>query len=195
MNRGRQLRELMSKGECVIAPGAYDGLTARLIAQAGFASVYMTGGGTSSGFGYPDYGLLTMSEMVENAGRIVDAVDLPVISDADNGYGNELNVYRTIQTFEKAGVAGSISRIKYSQKMWPSRRQGIGLPRRLSRKDQSGGRCTAERRFCYNCPDRRACVPRLRRSGPPVPGSIAGRRRRCLPGSAPNNRRSKRRTS
>ena len=106
MNRGRQLRELMSEGECVIAPGAHDGLTARLIAQAGFASVYMTGGGTSSGFGYPDYGLLTMSEMVQNAGRIVDAVDLPVISDADNGYGNELNVYRTIQTFEKAGVAG-----------------------------------------------------------------------------------------
>ena len=116
MNRGRQLRELMSKGECVIAPGAYDGLTARLVAQAGFASVYMTGGGTSSGFGYPDYGLLTMNEMVENAGRIVDAVDLPVISDADNGYGNELNVYRTIQTFEKAESRGSISRIKYSQK-------------------------------------------------------------------------------
>ena len=90
----------------VVAPGAYDGLTARLISQADFAAVYMTGGGTSSGFGYPDYGLLTMSEMVENAGRIVDAVDLPVISDADNGYGNELNTYRTIRAFEKAGVAG-----------------------------------------------------------------------------------------
>lgn len=90
----------------VVAPGAYDGLTARLISQANFAAVYMTGGGTSSGFGYPDYGLLTMSEMVENAGRIVDAVDLPVISDADNGYGNELNTYRTIRAFEKAGVAG-----------------------------------------------------------------------------------------
>ena len=90
----------------VVAPGAYDGLTARLISQADFAAVYMTGGGTSSGFGYPDYGLLTMSEMVENAGRIVDAVDLPVISDADNGYGNELNTYRTIRACEKAGVAG-----------------------------------------------------------------------------------------
>ena len=90
----------------VVAPGAYDGLTARLISQADFAAVYMTGGGTSSGFGYPDYGLLTMSEMLENAGRIVDAVDLPVISDADNGYGNELNTYRTIRAFEKAGVAG-----------------------------------------------------------------------------------------
>ena len=90
----------------VVAPGAYDGLTARLISQADFAAVYMTGGGTSSGIGYPDYGLLTMSEMVENAGRIVDAVDLPVISDADNGYGNELNTYRTIRAFEKVGVAG-----------------------------------------------------------------------------------------
>jgi 2-methylisocitrate lyase-like PEP mutase family enzyme len=66
----------------------------------------MSGGSTSSSFGYPDYGLLTMSEMVENAGRIVDAVDLPVISDADNGYGNELNVFRSVRAFEKAGVAG-----------------------------------------------------------------------------------------
>ncbi|MED6312057.1 MAG: isocitrate lyase/PEP mutase family protein [Pseudomonadota bacterium] len=105
MSGGSKLRKLMGDG-MVVAPGAYDGLTARLISQADFAAVYMTGGGTSSGFGYPDYGLLTMSEMVENAGRIVDAVELPVISDADNGYGNELNTYRTIRAFEKAGVAG-----------------------------------------------------------------------------------------
>jgi len=105
MSGGSILRKLMGDG-MVVALGAYDGLTARLISQADFAAVYMTGGGRSSGFGYPDYGLLTMSEMVENAGRIVDAVDLPVISDADNGYGNELNTYRTIRAFEKAGVAG-----------------------------------------------------------------------------------------
>ena len=105
MSGGSKHRKLMGDG-MVVAPGAYDGLTARLISQADFAAVYMTGGGTSSGFGYPDYGLLTMSEMVENAGRIVDAVELPVISDADNGYGNELNTYRTIRAFEKAGVAG-----------------------------------------------------------------------------------------
>ena len=105
MSGGSKLRKLMGES-MVVAPGAYDGLTARLISQADFAAVYMTGGGTSSGFGYPDYGLLTMSEMVENAGRIVDAVELPVISDADNGYGNELNTYRTIRAFEKAGVAG-----------------------------------------------------------------------------------------
>lgn len=106
MSKGRQLRDLMQRDGMVLAPGAYDGMTAKLIRQADFSSVYMTGGGTSSGFGYPDYGLLTMSEMVENAGRIADAVDLPVISDADNGYGNELNVFRTIRAFEKAGVAG-----------------------------------------------------------------------------------------
>ena len=106
MSKGKQLRNLMARDGMVLAPGAYDGLTAKLIKQADFSSVYMTGGGTSSGFGYPDYGLLTMSEMVENAGRIADAVDLPVIADADNGYGNELNVFRTVRSFEKAGVAG-----------------------------------------------------------------------------------------
>ena len=106
MSNGQRLKELMENDGMVIAPGAYDGMTAKLIQRADFSSVYMTGGGSSSGFGYPDYGLLTMSEMVENAGRIVDAVDLPVISDADNGYGNERNVFRTIRAFEKAGVAG-----------------------------------------------------------------------------------------
>lgn len=106
MSKGKQLKELMKRDGMVVAPGAYDSLTARLVEQAEFTSVYMTGSGTSAGLGYPDYGLLTMSEMVENAGRIADAVDLPVISDADNGYGNELNVFRTVREFEKAGVAG-----------------------------------------------------------------------------------------
>jgi 2-methylisocitrate lyase-like PEP mutase family enzyme len=96
---------LLDAKRLVVAPGAYDGLTAKLIQAAGFQAVYMTGGGTSAGYGYPDYGLLTMSEMTDNAGRISDAVDLPVISDADNGYGNELNVYRTVRAFEKAGVS------------------------------------------------------------------------------------------
>ncbi|MFT5172641.1 MAG: 2-methylisocitrate lyase-like PEP mutase family enzyme [Gammaproteobacteria bacterium] len=105
MSQGRQLKALMAKEDLVIAPGAYDGLTAKLIRQADFSCVYMTGGGTSCAHGYPDYGLLSVSEMVDNAGRIADAVDVPVISDADNGYGNELNVFRTIRAFEKAGVA------------------------------------------------------------------------------------------
>jgi 2-methylisocitrate lyase-like PEP mutase family enzyme len=100
------LRELLRQPELIVAPGAYDGLTAKLIRNAGFPCVYMSGGTTSASYGYPDYGLLTMTEMVENAGRIANAVDIPVISDADNGYGNELNVFRTVQAFERAGIGG-----------------------------------------------------------------------------------------
>ncbi|MFT5391724.1 MAG: 2-methylisocitrate lyase-like PEP mutase family enzyme [Gammaproteobacteria bacterium] len=106
MSKGRQLKDLVDSQGMVVAPGGYDSLTAKLIAQAEFSCIYMTGAGTSASYGYPDFGLLTMSEMVENAGRMADAVDVPVISDADNGYGNELNVFRTIRAFEKAGVAG-----------------------------------------------------------------------------------------
>jgi 2-methylisocitrate lyase-like PEP mutase family enzyme len=99
------LRALLRNEAMVVAPGAYDGLTAKLVAQAGFAAVYMTGAGTSVSHGYPDFGLLTMSEMVENAARIVRSVDVPVIADADTGYGNELNVFRTVQEYEARGVA------------------------------------------------------------------------------------------
>ena len=105
MNGARQLRTLLKAEAMVIAPGAYDGLTAKLVAQAGFPAVYMTGAGTSVSHGYPDFGLLTMSEMVENAARIVQAVDVPVIADADTGYGNELNAFRTVQEYERRGVA------------------------------------------------------------------------------------------
>ena len=105
MNGARGLRSLLTAEAMVIAPGAYDGLTAKLVAQAGFAAVYMTGAGTSVSHGYPDFGLLTMSEMVENAARIVRSVDVPVIADADTGYGNELNVFRTVREYESRGVA------------------------------------------------------------------------------------------
>jgi 2-methylisocitrate lyase-like PEP mutase family enzyme len=100
------LRALLRGEAMVIAPGAYDGLTAKLVAQAGFPAVYMTGAGSSVSHGYPDFGLLTMSEMVDNAARIVRSVNVPVIADADTGYGNELNVFRTVQEYEQRGVAG-----------------------------------------------------------------------------------------
>jgi 2-methylisocitrate lyase-like PEP mutase family enzyme len=106
MTGATELRALLRGEAMVIAPGAYDGLTAKLVAQAGFPAVYMTGAGTSVSHGYPDFGLLTMSEMVENAARIVRSVDVPVIADADTGYGNELNVFRTVQEYERRGVAG-----------------------------------------------------------------------------------------
>jgi 2-methylisocitrate lyase-like PEP mutase family enzyme len=106
MTQARALRAALNGPDMVIAPGAYDGLTARLVAQAGFPAVYMTGAGTSVAHGYPDFGLLTATEMVANAARMVRAVDVPVIADADTGYGNEINVVRTVQDYEQAGVAG-----------------------------------------------------------------------------------------
>jgi carboxyvinyl-carboxyphosphonate phosphorylmutase len=90
-----------------MAPGAYDALSARLIEQAGFDAVYMTGFGTTASLiGRPDVGLLSGTEMVDNARRITSAVDVPVIADADTGYGNAINVVRTVQLYEQAGVAG-----------------------------------------------------------------------------------------
>src|ERR1700732_4932921 len=101
-----RLRALLKQDAMVIAPGAYDCISARVIAQAGFPAVYMTGAGTAATLGYPDFGLVAMSEMAENAGRIAAAVRVPVIADADTGYGNELNVTRTVREYEKRGLAG-----------------------------------------------------------------------------------------
>jgi len=106
MNQTAKLRALLRAPGMVTAPGAYDGLTAMLVAQAGFPAVYMTGAGTSVAHGYPDFGLLTETEMVANAARMVRAIDVPLVADADTGYGNELNVVRTVQDYERAGVAG-----------------------------------------------------------------------------------------
>ena len=102
-----RLRELLAAPGPLIAPGAYDALSARLVEQAGFDVVYMTGFGTTASLiGRPDVGLLSGTEMVDNARRIVSAVDVPVIADADTGYGNAVNVLRTVQLYEQAGVAG-----------------------------------------------------------------------------------------
>jgi carboxyvinyl-carboxyphosphonate phosphorylmutase len=102
-----RLRTLLESGQTIVAPGAFDPLAARLVEEAGFPAVYMTGFGTSAALiGRPDVGLLTMTEMVGNAGRIAACVDIPVIADADTGYGNPLNVIRTVGAYEAAGVAG-----------------------------------------------------------------------------------------
>src|SRR5262249_37205400 len=97
------LRRLLAARDIVIAPGAYDAITARLIEQAGYPAVYMTGAGSSAARGFPDFGLLTMSEMVENARVLARSITIPLISDADTGYGNELNVTRSVREFEAVG--------------------------------------------------------------------------------------------
>lgn len=105
MTPRQRIAAAIAGGDMVIAPGCYDAMTAKLIERAGFGACYMTGAGTAAAHGLPDYGLLTMSEMVANATRIASAVGIPVIADADTGFGNELNVTRAIQEYERAGVA------------------------------------------------------------------------------------------
>src|SRR6201987_98656 len=105
MTPRQRMRELISRGGYTMVPGAYDTLTARLVEQAGFGAVYLTGGGFSPANGYPDLGLLTMSENVRFIGLTVEAVAIPVIADADTGYGNAINVIRTGREYEKSGVA------------------------------------------------------------------------------------------
>ena len=101
-----RLRKLLAGAGPVMAPGVADALNARLVAREGFDAIYMTGAGTTAvRLGMPDIGLLTMSEMVDNAARIADASGLPLIADADNGYGGPLNVRRTIRAYERAGAA------------------------------------------------------------------------------------------
>lgn len=106
MSMGKVLRERLKEDKILIAPGAYDVLTARIIEKVGFEAVYMTGYGTSASMlGRPDVGLLTLTEMARRASNIVESVNIPVIADADTGYGNAVNVIRTVREYEKAGVA------------------------------------------------------------------------------------------
>jgi carboxyvinyl-carboxyphosphonate phosphorylmutase len=107
MRTTSMLREMLKAPGIIVAPGAYDGFSARLIEAAGFTCVYMTGAGTAaSHLGQPDLGLATMTEMAAHARHLSSCVSLPVIADADTGYGNVLNVVRTVREYERAGVAG-----------------------------------------------------------------------------------------
>jgi 2,3-dimethylmalate lyase len=107
MDARDRLRELLHGPGYTVVPGAYDALSALVVERAGFEAVYLTGGGFSRSQGYPDLGLLTMSEITAFVVRVVDAVSLPVIGDMDTGYGNSLNVIRAMREFERTGAAGA----------------------------------------------------------------------------------------
>ena len=119
MRTTTRFRSLLANQDLLVAPGAYDGLSARLIAQAGFPLVYMTGFGTAASvLGQPDVGLLTMSEMVSRASALAAVTgDIPLIADADTGYGNPINVRRTVREYEHAGVAG----FHIEDQVWPKK--------------------------------------------------------------------------
>ena len=106
MNPRRQLRQRLASGPVIIAPGIYDAYGARLVAQAGFEAAYMTGNGVSASLlGRPDVGLIDLTLFTAHAHRAAACIDIPLICDADTGYGNAVNVKRTVEEFEAAGVA------------------------------------------------------------------------------------------
>jgi len=117
MNRAKALRELLAGKRMLIVPGVYDGLSAKIARYCGFEAIFMTGYGTAAGYGFPDIGLLSMSEMVDNVRRIGDSVDIPLIADADTGYGNYANVYRCVREYERAGAAA----VEIEDQTWPKR--------------------------------------------------------------------------
>ena len=102
MNR---LRELLAGDELIVAPGVYDGISAALVAKLGFTAAYMTGAGVAASFGLPDIGLLTLAEMAGRARALAAQLEVPLIADADTGYGSPINVVRTVREYERAGVA------------------------------------------------------------------------------------------
>ena len=131
MTQAAKFRTMLKSGKMIVAPGAIDCITGRLIDQAGFSAAYMTGAGTSATLGYPDYGLITMTEMVGNASRIANSISIPLISDSDTGFGNELNVFRTVQEFERAGVAA----IHIEDQVFPKKCGHLDNKELVSRED------------------------------------------------------------
>jgi len=117
MNAAKQLREKLNGTTMVVAPFVYDALQAKIAERVGFEAVYMTGFGTAAARGFPDLGLLTMSEMVDNVRTIARSVAIPVICDADTGYGNPVNVWRTVNEYERAGAAA----LHIEDQVWPKR--------------------------------------------------------------------------
>lgn len=105
MSPRQRLKELLQRNKLLVAPGCFDGLSARLVEEAGFEAAYLSGGAVARSMGIPDIGLVTMSEAIERAAQVVSAIKIPIIADADTGYGNAVNLVRTVREFERIGVA------------------------------------------------------------------------------------------
>jgi 2-methylisocitrate lyase-like PEP mutase family enzyme len=105
MSPRQTLKKLLQRDKMLVAPGCFDGLSARLVEEAGFEAAYLSGGAVARSMGIPDIGLVTMSEAIERAAQVVSAIKIPIIADADTGYGNAINLVRTVREFERIGVA------------------------------------------------------------------------------------------
>lgn len=105
MSSRQTLKKLLERNRLLVAPGCFDGLSARLVEEAGFEAAYLSGGAVARSMGIPDIGLVTMSEAIERAAQVVAAIKIPIIADADTGYGNAVNLVRTVREFERIGVA------------------------------------------------------------------------------------------
>jgi len=105
MNPRQTLKKLLQREKLLVAPGCFDGLSARLVEEAGFEAAYLSGGAVARSMGIPDIGLVTMSETIDRAGQVVSAIGIPIIADADTGYGNAVNLVRTVREYERIGVA------------------------------------------------------------------------------------------
>lgn len=105
MNQRQSLKQWLQRQKLLVAPGCFDGLSARLVEAAGFEAAYLSGGAVARSMGIPDIGLVTMSETIERAAQVVGTIKIPVIADADTGYGNAVNLVRTVREFERVGVA------------------------------------------------------------------------------------------
>jgi methylisocitrate lyase len=122
VNKPRRLRELLAKGT-VPMPGAFNAITAKIIEKVGFPALYISGAGIANGVtGYPDIGLATMDEMARYGGYIARSVNIPAIADGDTGYGEAMNVFRTVQEYERAGIAG----IHIEDQVFPKRCGHLG---------------------------------------------------------------------
>ena len=104
MTLRRVFKQFLKRDKLLVAPGCFDGLSARLVEEAGFEAAYFSGGAVARSMGLPDIGLVTMSEVIERAAQVVSAVKIPVIADADTGYGNAINLVRTVREYERVGV-------------------------------------------------------------------------------------------
>jgi 2-methylisocitrate lyase-like PEP mutase family enzyme len=125
------LRRMLNEKGVIVGAGAHDAMTAHIIEAVGFPVCFVTGAGISMTRGYADYGLMSMSEVVSECRYIAEAVSIPVIADADNGYGNALNVRRTVRSFEQAGIAG----IHLEDQVWPKRCGHMGGKRVIPKEE------------------------------------------------------------